>query len=329
MKLATWVVVPAFLLLCLGALVAGSNAIGAEPSQKVARVGFVAPYSDDYSALWERLRELGWVEGKNLIIESRQAQGHIDKLPELMADLVSRRVDVIITVGTPAALSARRVTTTTPIVDASMGDPVGSGLAATLARPGGNVTGLSSEMSDDLSGKWLELLHEVVPRLSAVAVIANPDNPLNARLRKALEAAATARRVGLHLIEVRERAAPLDRYFRQAQKQTQAVLVLPDPFTFELRRQIAAMALSYRLPDMYVWLGYLDSGGLMGYGVAPADFYGRAAGYVDKILKGAKPADLPIEQPTRHKLIINLKTAKALGLKVPESVLLRADDVIR
>jgi putative ABC transport system substrate-binding protein len=306
-----------------------SPALAAEAAQRVARLGFVAPYSDDYSALWERLRELGWVEGKNLIIEARYAEGHIDRLPALMSDVVARRVDVIVTAGTPAAVAAKNATATTPIVDAAMGDPVGNGLAASLARPGGNVTGLSSEMTDDLGGKWLELLQETVPRLSAVAVIANPDNPLNARLRKALEAAALMRHLELRFIEVRERKAALDRSLRQAHRQAQAILVLPDPFTFELRRQIATRAATYRLPDMYVWLGYLDSGGLMGYGVDPANFYGRAANYVDKILRGAKPADLPIEQPTKHKLVVNLKTAKALGITIPESILLRADEVIR
>jgi len=185
------------------------------------------------------------------------------------------------------------------------------------------------EYSDDISGKWLELLQETIPRLASVAVIANPDTPLTGRLRKALEPAARARRMKLQFIEVHEPAQALDSSFRQAQRQTQAILVLPDPFTYQIRRQIAALAVKHRLPDMYVWLGYMDSGGLMAYGVDPANLYGRTADYVDKILRGAKPADLPIEQPTKFKLIVNLKTAKALGLNIPESILVRADEVIK
>src|SRR5262249_25929518 len=221
--------------------------------------------SDDYSALWDRLRELGWIEGQNLIIETRRADGHMDLLPALMADVVGRGVDVIVTVSTPAAVAGRNATNTTPIVDAAMGDPVGNGLAASLARPGGNITGLSVEYSEDISGKWLELLQETIPRLASVAVIANPDTPLTGRLRKALEPAARARRMKLQFIEVHEPAQALDSSFRQAQRQTQAILVLPDPFTYQIRRQIAALAVKHRLPDMYVWLGYMDSGGLMAY----------------------------------------------------------------
>jgi ABC-type uncharacterized transport system substrate-binding protein len=171
----------------------------AQQTQRVVRLGFVAPYSDDYTAFWKRLRELGWIEGENLIVETRRAEGHIEKFPALMADVVGRRVDVIVTVGTPAAVAARNATSTTPIVDAGMGDPVGSGLVASLGRPGGNLTGLSVEMTEEMSGKWLELLQETVPRLATVAVIWNPDDLLNARLRKALEAAAQMRHVELRL----------------------------------------------------------------------------------------------------------------------------------
>jgi len=305
------------------------SAQAAEPAQRVARVGFVAPYSDNYTALWERLRELGWVEGQNLIVETRHAEGHMDLLPALMADVVGHGVDVIVTVGTPAAAAAKKASNTTPIVDAAMGDPVGNGLAASLARPGGNVTGLSVEYSENIAGKWLELLQETIPRLSTVAVIGNTDSPLIGRLRNALEPAARTRHMKLQFVEVREPAQALESSFRQAQRQAQGILVLPDPFTFQIRRQIAALAIKHKLPDMYVWLGYMDSGGLMAYGVDPANLYSRAADYVDKILKGSKPADLPIEQPTKFKLIVNLKTARVLGLNIPESILLRADEVIR
>jgi putative ABC transport system substrate-binding protein len=306
-----------------------STARAAQPVQQVVRVGFVAPYDDDYTAFWERLRELGWVEGRNLIIEARRAEGHLDRLSALMADVVGREVDVIVTVGTPAALAGKNATSTTPIVVAAMGDPIGSGLAASLARPGGNPTGLSLEYGEDMTGKWLEHLQETVPRLSTVAVIANPDLELVRRWVKQLEVIAPRRGLQLEFIWVREPELAFDRYFRQRQRQAQAILVLSDPFTFQIRRQIATAAARHRLPDMYMWLGYMDSGGLMAYGVDPPSLYRRAADYVDRILKGAKPADLPIEQPTKFKLVVNLKTAKVLGLKIPESILLRADEIIR
>ena len=303
----------------------------AEPAQKVVRVGFVNPYSPStaprrVSAFWDRLRELGWVEGQNLVIETRWADGQVARLPALMAEVIERKVDVLVTYGTRPAIAAKNATTTIPIVVIT-GDPVRAGLVASLAHPGGNLTGLSMGFAE-VAGKRLELLQETVPHLSTVAMIGNPDNPMVREMAKGLEATAPTRSLKARLIEVRE-PQTLDRAFKQARQQAQAVLILGDLLTFEHRRQIAALAARYRLPAMYPGREYVDSGGLMAYGADTTILFRRAADYVDKILKGAKPADLPIEQPTQYELIVNLKTAKALGITIPESILLRADEVIR
>jgi putative ABC transport system substrate-binding protein len=305
----------------------------ADPTQKVARVAFIDPFSSPPAvpgapAFWERLQELGWVQGQNLVTENRWAEGQIDRLPTLMTDVVSHQVDVIVTRSTPAAMAAKNATTRIPIVVASMGDPVGTGLVASLAHPGGNLTGLSLEQTADLSGKWLELLQETVPQLATVAVISNPDSAYVKKMAKDLEGPALARGVKLRFMNVRDPAA-LRGAVRQARRQAQAALVLADPLTVSHRREIAQVAGTNRLPTLYVVLEFMDSGGLMAYGADPTTLWRRAADYVDKILRGAKPADLPIEQPTQFKLIVNLKAARALGLTFPESILLRADEVIQ
>lgn len=305
----------------------------AEPAERVVRVAFVDTESPSTAlrgtgAFWARLRELGWVEGQNLIIEQRWAEGRLDRLPALMAEVVGHNPDVIVTISTPGAIAAKNATGTIPIVVAVMGDPVGLGLAASLARPGGNLTGLSLEMTQDLSGKWLELLQETVPRLSTVAVISNTASPFVRKVTKDLEAIAPIRGVRLRFIEVKD-AAALDGIFKQARREAQAVLVLPDPLTMHYRRQVAALAARYRLPAMYPFFEFVEVGGLMAYGVDNTVLYRRGADYVDKILRGAKPADLPIEQPIHWSLAINLKTARALRLTIPESILLRAGEIIR
>ena len=304
----------------------------AETVQKIVRIGFVGTTSPStfprsINAFWDRLRELGYVEGQNLIIESRWAEGRLDRLPPLMAEMVERKVDVIVTWGTPAAIAARNATNTIPIVDTGMGDPVGSGLAVSLARPGGNITGFSAGWAD-IRGKWLELLQEAVPRLATVAVIANPDNALNRKEAKELESVAPTRGLKLLIIYVRE-AEALDRAFEQARRGAQAVLVFSDPLTMSNQPRIVALAAKHRLPDMYLLRDSVRAGGLMAYGPDLAVVFRRSADYVDKILNGARPADLPIEQPTQYLLVVNLKTAKALGLTIPQSILLRADEVIR
>jgi putative ABC transport system substrate-binding protein len=315
------------------AMSAAQLAWAVEPSQKVVRVGFVSPYSPStatrsLSAFWDRLRELGYVEGQNLVIEARWADGRNDRLPALMAEVLARNVDVLVTWTTPAATAAKNATSIVPIVVAAMGDPVAIGLVATLAHPGGNLTGLSMGFAEGMGGKWLELLQETVPRLSQVAVIENPDNPANRAQTKELEPLARSLGVKLQLIAVRDLEA-FDRAFAQAHREAQAVLVLADPLTVHRRDRITALAARYRIPGMYPLLDFVDAGGLMAYSANQRVLFRRAAEYVDKILKGANPGDLPIEQPTQFELAVNLKTARALGLTIPESILLRADEVIR
>ncbi len=305
----------------------------ADPSQRVVQLGFVSPNSPltdprGPPAFWDRLRELGWVEGQNIAIEARWAEGRNDRLPALMAEVIGRNLDVLVTYGTPAAIAAKKATSTVPIVVAVMGNPVGTGLVQSLARPGGNLTGLSLGWGEGIEGKLLELLQETVPRLKTIAIIANPENPLERNLITELNAVAPARRLKLRIIEVRDPEA-LDRAFEQAGRQAQAVVVIPDPLFLAHLQRITALARRHRLPGMYGLRDFADAGGLMAYGPDRAVMFRRAADYVDKILKGAKPADLPIEQPTRYELIVNLKTAKALGITIPESILLRADEVIR
>jgi len=303
-----------------------------ERTQKVARVGFVGPDSltsrRGVGEFWKHMRELGWVEGRNVVIEVRWADGQIDRLPVLMNELLAHNVDVIVTYSTPGALAAKSATRSVPIVVASMGDPVGTGLVTSLARPGGNLTGLSQAQTAELSGKWLELLQETVPHLSTVAVISNPDSLYVRKASKDLAHFAQVRRLKLRFIDVREPGA-LAKAFVQARRQAQAGLVLADPLTVTHRQEITALAASNHLPTLYALLDFVDAGGMMAYGVDSAILFRRSADYVDKILNGAHPGDLPIEQPTEYQLIVNLQAAKALGLTFPESILLMAAEVIK
>jgi putative ABC transport system substrate-binding protein len=297
------------------------------------RIGLVSPFSPDIDprragAFLERLRELGYVEGQNVIIERRWAKGQIDRLPELMGEVVDRKVDVIVTSSTPAAIAAKKATSTIPIVDVVMGDPIVSGIVASLGRPGGNLTGLSLGYSESVTGKWLELMQEMVPGLSTVAVMADLNNSISLTQVKRLEGLAPIRHLKLRVIDVRGPEA-LDHAFEQAQRVAQAVLFIVDPNLILQQRRIVALATKYRLPDMHLHREFVEGGGLMAYAPNYVVMWRRAADYVDKILKGAKPSELPIEQPTKFDLIVNLKTAKALGLKVPEAVLIRADEVIQ
>jgi putative ABC transport system substrate-binding protein len=297
--------------------------------QKVARVGFVSPHSPStdvrsVNEFWRRLRELGWVEGQNLIIEARWAEASSERLDALMKEVIERKVDVLVTYSTPGALAAKKATSTIPIVVTSMADPVRSGVTTSLAHPDGNLTGLSFAWTEGTPGKLLQLLKETVPHLSAVAMIANLDNPVVLERAKEVEAVAPNLGITAHLFEVRNPEA-YDRAFRHVRKEAQAVLVLSDNLTFEHRRKVTALAAKYRLPAIYPLREFVDAGGLMAYGADKAVLSRRAADFVDKILRGAKPADLPFEQPTQYELIVNLKTAKAL----PESILLRADEIIK
>ena len=315
------------------AVLGSSLASAAEPAPKIVRLGFVGPASPStgvraVTQFWDRLRELGYVEGRNLVIEARWAEGRYERLPELMAEVIGRKVDVLVTYSTPGAVAARNATSTIPIVAVAMGDPVGSGLVASLARPGGNLTGLSMGWTQGITTKWLELLQEMVPRLATVVVIANPDNPVSRDQARELQAIAPTRGLKLRLSEVREPGA-LDLAFGQAGQEPQGGLVLADPVIAALRGQLTALAAKHRLPTIYYLRDFVDAGGLMSYGPDFGVQFRRAAEYVDKILKGALPADLPIEQPTQFELVVNLRTARALGLTIPQSILVRADEVIR
>jgi len=316
-------------------LLAAPLAPEAQQAAKVARIGFLATNLAANShlpdAFRQGLRDLGYVEGRNVLIEYRDAEGKLDRLPALAAELVALKVDVIVAPNTPAALAAQQATRTLPIVFIGVGEPVRSGLVTTLARPGGNVTGLSV-ISPELVGKWLELLKQAVPGVSRVAALRQPGAMDDRTEKDMLEGAdVAARKLGVRLQFVEARGpADFQRAFSDmARARAGALTVRPAPMFMSERRRLVDLAAENRLPTVYPWREFVDAGGLMAYGPNLADLYRRAATYVDKILKGAKPADLPIEQPSKFELVINLKTAKALGLTIPQSLLLRADEVIQ
>jgi putative ABC transport system substrate-binding protein len=263
-----------------------------------------------------------------LIVETGWADGNLDRLPQLMNEVIGRNVDVLVTYGTLGAIAAKAATSTVPIVGAIMGDPIGSGLAASLARPGGNLTGLSLGYAEGMAGKWLELLHESVPGLSTIAVIQNPDNPWHRANAKELERLAPARHLKVLVVDVRQPDA-LERGFDQARKSAQGVVVLNEAFLVAGKQKVVALAAKHGLPTLYTLRDFVDAGGLMAYAPDFAVMFRRAAEYVDQIVRGARPADMPIEQPTQFELIVNLKAAKSLGLTIPQPILARADEVIR
>ena len=305
----------------------------AQQPTKVPRVGFQsdAPASSVTArteAFRQGLRELGYIEGKNIIIEWRYGEGKIEHRSELAAELVRLKVDVIVSAGPTVTRALKEATSTIPIVMAQDTDPVGSGFVASLARPGGNITGLAT-LSSEISGKQLELLTEIVPRLSRVAVIGNSTTPGDAQALKEAELAAAAFKVQLQYLEVRN-PKDIDTAFRAANKgRADALLVLGNPVLNAHRTQVVDRAAKGRLPATYSRPEFIAAGGLMYYGTNYNDLSRRAATYVDKILKGTKPADLPVEQPTKFEFIINLKAAKQIGLTIPPNVLVRADTVIR
>ena len=306
---------------------------GAQQSGKVPQIGYLSGASRSSMsartvAFRQGLRELGYVEGKNIFIEWRYAEGKLDRLPALAAELVLLKVDVIVTSGPTVTRAAKEATHTIPIVMAFDNDPVGSGVVASLARPGGNITGLSI-LAPEISGKQLELLKEIVPRLSRVAVVGTSTTPGNAELLKGIELAAGVLKVKLQYLDVLS-LKDVETAFRAAGKgRADAVVVLNSPVFGSLRTQIADLAVKSRLPAIYDRPESVENGGLMSYGVNRNDLYRRAAVYVDKILKGAKPADLPVEQPMKFEFVINLKAAKQIGVTIPPNVLARADKVIR
>jgi putative ABC transport system substrate-binding protein len=303
---------------------------GAQQGEKVYKIGTLSAGSRDpwaASIVTEALRDLGYVGGKNVIFESRFAGDRLDRLPEFAAELVRLKVDVITAAGTLAPLAAKRATSTIPIVMMAAGDPVGSGLVASLAHPGGNVTG-TSLMSPDLGGKRLQLLKELLPELSRVAIVWNAANPYSALVFKETEGAAKTLEVELESLEIRE-PADIDAALEAATgKHAGALISVEDPLTIDLREKISVFAANHRLPTISGLRVFADSGFLTTYGADLADILRRSVVYVDKILKGATPSDLPVEQPTKFELVINLKTAKSLGLTVPSLLLARADEVI-
>ena len=321
------------LLVALGAALAAPLASFAKQKPaKISRIGFLGAGSASVWASWVEalragLRDLGYVEGKNIVIEFRWAEGKYERLPAMAAELVQLKVDVVVAAAPPAVQAVQKATTAIPIVFAAVGDPVGLGFVASLPRPGGNVTGLSN-INADLSSKWLELLRVAVPKLSRVAVLVNPTHPNHPSLLKNIQASAQA--IGVKVLPVEANTASQIEAAVSAMKRERAgaLIVLPDPFFGAQARQIAELAAKNRLPTMFSNRELVEAGGLMSYGQNITEHFGRAATYVDKILKGTKPSDLPVEQSTRFELVINRRTAKAIGLTIPQELVLRADEVI-
>jgi putative tryptophan/tyrosine transport system substrate-binding protein len=321
------------LTLCAILLALCASASAQQPT-KIPRIAYLTAAS--LSAISERtdtfrqgLRDLGYVEGKNIVIEWRSTDGKLDRLPALAAELVRLKVDVIVTAGSAVTRPAKQATSTIPIVMAQDTDPVGNGFVASLARPGGNITGLAT-LAPEISGKRLEILKEIVPRFSRVAVFGTSTEPANAQRLREVELAAGAFGVKLQYLDVLG-PKDIESAFRAAGKgQADAVLMMVSgPFANSQRPQIAELAVKSRLPVIVSGREYVEAGGLMAYGVSLPDLDRRAATYVDKILKGRKPADIPVEQPTKFEFIINLKAAKQIGLTIPPNVLARADRVIK
>jgi ABC-type uncharacterized transport system substrate-binding protein len=318
-------------------LLAMSLGAGAQPAAKVARIGYLSLHQAAASpgnrdAFVQGLRDRGYVEGRNLVIESRDAAGKAERLPALAAELVALKVDVIVSAGgSLATLAAQGATTTVPVVFPAVGDPVAERIVSSLARPGGNVTGLSV-VSPELIVKSVELVKQVVPRASRIALLIRPDSTLEHVLKERVKATdVAARTLGMRLQVVEARGAEdLERAFSDVVKaRADAVSVAATPLFDVHRHRITDLAIRHRLPTVYTVRTYVEAGGLMSYGPDVSDLFRRAAGYVDKILKGARPGDLPVEQPTKFELAINLKAAKTLGVTIPPSLLQRADHVVQ
>ena len=317
-------------LICGSAIAWPLDARAQASISKLYRLGILQPGASPeplVDAIRQRLQELGYSEGRNIAFEYRWAEGKLDRLTELAKELVDLKVDVITTLSTPAAIAARKVTTTIPIVFAGVGDPVGSGVVPSLSRPGGNITGISL-LATELSGKRLELLEEIVPNASRVAMLWNDTNP--GMVLRAHEAQDAADKLGVTLLSMGVHdLISFDSAFAAIESgQTNAMLTLVDPFTREHRQRIVDFAARRRLPAIYESREFVDAGGLVSYGPSLVVLERRAADYVDMIFKGKNPADLPVEQPTRFEMVIDMKTVKALGLTIPQSVILRADEMI-
>ena len=319
-------------MVLLGCAAAWPFAVRAQQAGKVHRIGVLETISTtlnvaNFYALREGLRQLGYAEGQNLVIEYRSADGRDDRFPGLARELLALKVDVIVTRGTPAAKAVKNATSTVPVVMTASGDPVGVGLVTSLARPGGNITGLSAIVGE-LSPKRLELIREIVPGLARIAVLANTSNDAVRRDWARIETAARSLGVQSQLLDLRESDALGPTFDDASARRADALVVVIDAITQANQQRIVDLAMKHRLPAIYSSREFVNAGGLISYGVSYPDLYRRAATYVDKILKGTKPADLPVVQPTKFELVINLKTAKALGLDIPPKLLARADEVI-
>jgi putative ABC transport system substrate-binding protein len=314
-------------------LLAAPFSVEAQQAAKVARIGYLTNHVTSSPHLPEAfrqgLRDLGYVEGRNVVIEYRDAEGKLERLPALAAELVALKVDVIVASAYPGTLAAKNATNTIPIIMVAVADPVRMGLIASLVRPGGNITGLTLLAGTEIVGKHLELLKEAVPNLSRVAVLWNPANPMHVLRLREVEVAGRSLRVQLQILKAQGPEEFDSAFAAMTRERAGALYVVGDPMLSRHRRRLAELAAKSRLPAVYELKDHAEAGGLMAYGPSLLDMYRRAATYVDKILKGAKPADLPVEQPTKFELVINLKTAKALGLTIPPSLLRRADEVIQ
>jgi putative ABC transport system substrate-binding protein len=315
-----------------GAAATWPLAVRAQQAAKVYRIGFLgnstaALEADLVGPFREGLRGLGYVEGQNILIEYRWAEGKYERFPALTAELIALRVDVIVTAGTPASLAVQKAATSIPLVMIAVGDPVATGLVASLGRPGGNITGLTS-ISSEMAGKRLELLREVVPKLSHVAVLWNAASPIQVIDERETRAAAQALGMKMLSLGVRSREEIEDALTTIVREQPGALLVLADRLFLHHRTRIMDFAAQRRLPGVHAYRELVEAGGLMSYGPSYADMHRRAASYVDRILKGSKPADLPVQAPVKFELVINLKAANALGLAIPAMLLGRADEVI-
>lgn len=321
-----------FMVLAVGGTMLSPLRIHAQQTQKAPRIGVLLPgtpasFALRTKAFLDGLRDLGHVEGRTIAIAWKWGQDRVELLPDLAAELVRSNVDVIVTGGTSAAKALKAATRTIPIVMAIIGDPVAAGLVDSLARPGGNATGFSI-VAPELGGKRLELLNEIVPRLSSVAVLLNINNPQSQIELKEMQAAAQAMRLQLHPVGIASEHGLQDAFAAMKKAAAQALVVLTDPILFSRRKQIVDLANGNRLPAVYFFQGFAEVGGLLSYGPSDTDLFRRAGTYVDRILKGAKPGDLPVEQPTKFDLFVNRKAATMLGVAIPESFLLRADQVI-
>jgi len=319
-------------LLAVGALAA--ERAQAQPAAKVARVAYLSYGTAETEGSFRRavnegLRALGWIDGRNLVIEERYAETRTEDLPRLVADLLRFKPDVIVCFGPTPAMALKNAGVDIPIVFVVVWDPIRLGLAKSLAQPEGNFTGLATAVSYEFFGKQLDLLREIVPRASRLATLTNPGNPLHVTGRD--HRLKQIREHGFDVVELQATTPEeLEKAFREAARQkADALYVSGDTLAYEHRQRIAELALKHRLPTLFLFRAHVEAGGLMSYGTDLMELYRRAGGYVDKILKGAKPADLPIEQPTKFELVINLNTAKALGLTIPKELLLRADEVIQ